>query len=339
MSYKVPTNIITGFLGVGKTTTILNLLKNKPDNEKWAVLVNEFGEIGIDGAMMSEQGALIKEVPGGCMCCSAGVPMSVSITALLRQQPDRLLIEPTGLGHPKEVVAILTSDQYKDYVDLKSTITLVDPRNFKDDRYTSNQNFNDQLDCGDIILASKSDLAQPEDLANFEQWLSQQQPSKLYSALIVAGEIDPQLLSLDRTSSSASNYIEPHHHEHADQEPQFALAPGEAYVRRENRGQGYYSCGWLFGAEYHFNFDDIFSLLSDLQAERVKAVVNTDKGCYAFNVSNGVVSVTEMTLEGFESRIEVIDTQLMAWDELEKILLKLAGILVPFEWTLQKPTR
>ena len=95
MSNRVPTNILTGFLGVGKTTTILNLLKNKPEKENWAVLVNEFGEIGIDGALMTDQGALIKEVPGGCMCCTAGVPMSVGITALLRQKPDRLLIEPT----------------------------------------------------------------------------------------------------------------------------------------------------------------------------------------------------------------------------------------------------
>ena len=55
MTKKVPTNIITGFLGVGKTTAILNLLKNKPADEKWAVLVNEFGEIGIDGAMMSDK--------------------------------------------------------------------------------------------------------------------------------------------------------------------------------------------------------------------------------------------------------------------------------------------
>lgn len=57
MTNQVPTNIITGFLGVGKTTTILNLLKDKPENENWAVLVNEFGEVGIDGAMMADGGA------------------------------------------------------------------------------------------------------------------------------------------------------------------------------------------------------------------------------------------------------------------------------------------
>ena len=69
----VPTNIITGFLGVGKTSTILQLLKHKPANERWAVLVNEFGEIGVDGSLIAgqqpeESGVYIREVPGGCMC-------------------------------------------------------------------------------------------------------------------------------------------------------------------------------------------------------------------------------------------------------------------------------
>ncbi|MDF4794712.1 GTP-binding protein, partial [Vibrio parahaemolyticus] len=89
---------------------------------------------------------------------------------------------------------------------------------------------------------------------------------------------------------------------------------------------GYFSCGWLFGAEYKFDFDKLFSMLSDLTAERVKAVVNTNQGCYAFNVANRVVSVNEISLEGFESRLEVIDSQLLPWDELEQILLQLAGV-------------
>ncbi|VFS77838.1 Uncharacterized GTP-binding protein YjiA [Kluyvera cryocrescens] len=59
------TNLITGFLGSGKTTSILHLLANKPADEKWAVLVNEFGEVGIDGALLADSGALLKEIPGG----------------------------------------------------------------------------------------------------------------------------------------------------------------------------------------------------------------------------------------------------------------------------------
>ncbi|MGY2572493.1 CobW family GTP-binding protein [Vibrio sp. C8] len=326
MTNKVPTNIITGFLGVGKTTTILNLLNNKPENEKWAVLVNEFGEIGIDGAMMTDQGALIKEVPGGCMCCTAGVPMSVGINALLRQKPDRLIIEPTGLGHPKQVIATLTSDQYTPYVNLKATIGLVDPRNLSNEKYTSNQNFNDQLQTADVIIGNKVDECTAHDIDVFNDWVTDQTPAKVFHKLVTRGQLPIEVLDIERVHGGASSHIESHHHQHAQMEPEFQLNPNQAFARKENKGQGYYSCGWLFGAEYRFNFDELFSMISDLTAERVKAVVNTDRGCYAFNSANGVVSVNELSLEGFESRLEVIDSQLMPWDQLESILLKLAGI-------------
>ena len=85
MIQSVPTNVITGFLGVGKTTAILHLLANKPADERWAVLVNEFGEIGVDGALMEQQdeGVFISEVPGGCMCCTSGLPMQIALNMLL----------------------------------------------------------------------------------------------------------------------------------------------------------------------------------------------------------------------------------------------------------------
>ncbi len=326
MSQRVPTNIITGFLGTGKTTSILNLLKQKPSNETWAVLVNEFGEIGIDGAILSDSGALIKEVPGGCMCCTAGVPMSVGINALLRLKPDRLLIEPTGLGHPKQVVATLTSTQYQNYVDLKATIALVDPRYFSDERYTSNQNFNDQLASADIIIGNKAEKCSEIDIAAFEAWIEQQEPKKQKFTLTSQGEFSLSFLDIERSEGTISAHIEPHHHEHASMEPQFEIPPGEKFIRKENKGQGYHSCGWLFGAEITFDFNGMFSMLTALTAERVKGVVNTDKGCFAYNVSNGVVSVNELTLSGFETRIEVIDNALLPWDDLEKVLIDLSDV-------------
>ncbi len=326
MPNKIPANIITGFLGVGKTTAILQLLKNKPANENWAVLVNEFGEIGIDGTMMQDQGAIIKEVPGGCMCCAAGVPTSVAITALLRQKPDRLLVEPTGLGHAKEIVALLSSDQFAPYVNLKATIGLVDPRNLSNEKYRSNQNFNDQLECADVVIGNKVDQCNVSDIDIFNDWVTDQEPSKIFHKLVKQGNIPLEVLDIERIHGSASGQIDAHHHEHASMEPKFELPPGEAYLKRENFGQDYFSCGWLFGAEYQFPFDDLFSLFSKLTAERIKAVVNTEKGCFAFNVSNGVISVNELSLDGFESRIEVIDSQLMPWGELNTILVRLAGI-------------
>ncbi|UPQ89967.1 CobW family GTP-binding protein [Vibrio sinaloensis] len=322
---KTPTNIITGFLGSGKTTAILNLLKEKPADQHWAVLVNEFGEVGIDGAMMTDQGALIKEVPGGCMCCAAGVPMSVAVTALLRTNPDRLIVEPTGLGHAHKVLATLSSAQFEPYIELKATIGLLDPRNLSSAKHMENQNFLDQLAISDIIIGNKVDQCHVSDIDNFNDWVTDQTPPKIFSQLVKQGKFPIELLDSHRRLPLPEGEMS-HHHQHAELEPQFQLPPDQVYVRKENRGQGYFSCGWIFGSEVTFDFDDLFSMLSDLSAERVKGVLNTSNGCFAFNVSNGVVSVNEMSLEGFESRLEVIDSQPLPWDQLETILKKIGNI-------------
>ena len=136
-------NVITGFLGVGKTTAILNLLQQKPDDELWAILVNEFGEIGVDGGLMqgqtpSRDDVMVLEIPGGCMCCAAGLPMEMALSQLFfLASPDRLIIEPTGLGHPAEVLSVLASDAYRDRLELHTTVALVDARNMADDRPVS----------------------------------------------------------------------------------------------------------------------------------------------------------------------------------------------------------
>ena len=129
---KIPVTIITGFLGSGKTTSILQLLKNKPADERWAVLVNEFGEIGIDGAFFEskhtqEQGVYIRQVPGGCMCCTAGISMRKALDGLVKQaNPDRVVIEPTGLGHPIEILQTLKNKYYKDIFSVQNVIAIVD---------------------------------------------------------------------------------------------------------------------------------------------------------------------------------------------------------------------
>ena len=136
MKKRIPTSLITGFLGTGKTTTILHLLKQKPASEKWAVLVNEFGEIGIDGALLSGSGAEIREVAGGCMCCVADLPMQVALNMLIaKTKPDRLLIETTGLGHPQALIDTMTDDYYGTLLELRAVICLVDPRKLSDPRY------------------------------------------------------------------------------------------------------------------------------------------------------------------------------------------------------------
>ena len=103
MLSQIPTHLIAGPLGAGKTTLIRHLLAQKPAGERWAVLINEFGQIGLDAALLEQgdDGIAMAEVAGGCLCCVNGAPFQVGLGRLLRKaRPDRLLIEPSGLGHP-----------------------------------------------------------------------------------------------------------------------------------------------------------------------------------------------------------------------------------------------
>ncbi|RLS77224.1 MAG: cobalamin biosynthesis protein CobW, partial [Planctomycetota bacterium] len=106
----IPTNIITGFLGTGKTTAILELLKCRPAGERWSVFVNEYGMVSIDDVLMESksQDVQIQELAGGCFCCTTSAMMDTVLMQFIRRtKPDRLLIEPSGAGHPARVIDAL----------------------------------------------------------------------------------------------------------------------------------------------------------------------------------------------------------------------------------------
>jgi len=330
----IPTTIITGFLGVGKTTAILHCLQQKPATEKWAVLVNEFGEIGIDGALLQDQGAFIREVPGGCMCCTAGLPMKMALNMLIaRAKPDRLLIEPTGLGHPFEVLETLSDPFYRDILDLRATITLVDPRKLSQPRYTENNTFQQQVLAADILVASKTDLCADEEIERFTHWASQFDPAKSGIECISQGELPLPLLNIPRSTAlkaqqpipelnNADAQSDAHSHQHSDipVADQLGIPDGEALLRRENHGQGFVSCGWLFNADTVFRFNDLFSCFIGVMALRIKGVMKTEKGTFSFNAENAVLSVNELQ-EAQDSRVEIINENALDWDAIETTLL------------------
>ena len=330
---SVPTNIITGFLGVGKTTVILNLLKHKPPTQHWAILVNEFGAIGVDGSLFSgqytqEQGVFIREVPGGCMCCAAGLPMQIALNQLLaRAKPQRLLIEPTGLGHPEEVLAVLSSEHYRDILDIRQCITLVDARNLTNEKYTSNETFNQQIQVADTIIGHKEDLYQPEDKARLLAYIQQRKGPNAPLYFAKNGDVPPTLL--EGKSSARSHHCE-HTHAHAtssESKPSAsgveAPLPASGYMQVNNTGEGYNSVGWRFSPDKVFNRQQIFQLLSGLQVERAKGVFITPEGVFGYNVTAD--TVTEFELDDcLESRIEVIGAGENLLEEL-KLLQCLEG--------------
>ncbi|WP_076412684.1 GTP-binding protein [Shewanella sp. UCD-KL12] len=336
----IATNVITGFLGVGKTTLIKRLLANKPQGEKWAVLVNEFGEIGIDAALLggNQSGdsseVEIREVAGGCMCCAAGVPMQVAINQLIaKAKPDRLLIEPTGLGHPREVLKVLSEPHYQNVIKLKSTLCLVDARKVSDSRYREHEIFNQQLDVADIILATKSDLYSDNSLTELASYLATTLETSIVPVSLNDSNSLPErlLLQLDKpTARKPSQLVK----------KASALTPRTSVfevdfqadqlefderglISKRNAGEGANSCGWIFDPSYEFNFDELLSWVKSLNLLRFKAVVITDEGIAGINCIEGELSVVELD-DVMDSRVELISLDKIAAAEIEAKLLSLS---------------
>ncbi|WP_208950926.1 GTP-binding protein [Rahnella sp. ChDrAdgB13] len=315
--------LITGFLGSGKTTTLRHLLAQKPEGEKWAVLVNEFGEVGIDGALLADSGAVLKEIPGGCMCCVNGLPMQVGLNMLLQQaKPDRLLIEPTGLGHPKQILSLLTSEVYKNWLTLNATLCLIDPRQLSDQRVIGNENFRDQLASADVIIANKSDVAQAQDNEALDAWFSLNGGGRqLVTA--VQGEIDPALLDLPRLNQ-AELPAGKHHHAHAPVRGLAALSLPETqrWRRALNEADGYTSCGWIFDAETVFDTAGILDWARQAPVDRVKGILRIKEGTLLVNRQGNDLRIETKPMAPSDSRIELITRDKAQWNTLQSTLLK-----------------
>ncbi|MCM2680355.1 CobW family GTP-binding protein [Echinimonas agarilytica] len=338
----IPTNIITGFLGVGKTTAISYLLRSKPKHERWAVLVNEFGEIGIDGSLLQgrhphDEEVFVAEVPGGCMCCVMGMPTKVTLNKLLNQaQPDRLLIEPTGLGHPQEVLDLLASEHYQQVLDVRSTITLVDPRVISDERYTDHPIYNQQLQVADLIVANKSDCYDETAVDNLRAYVNTLGSGKVCSVVSVEqGRIELDWLDFMQVSASVlSSEVKQQHGTHkifhhvSDQEMATAAEepnsdekiPAEGYIEVRNHKGDYFSRGWRFDASWVFDIEQIIKSFKTLDCERMKAVFNTEQGAKGFSLIGGELQVGPLQ-QSQGNRIELIDRSKHSFDHLLNQLL------------------
>ena len=196
---SVPTNLVTGFLGVGKTTAVIDLLKQKAPGSRWAVLVNEYGAVTIDGALIegaSPEGVTVKEVGGGCVCCASAPFLPVAIHFLLLEaNPERLIIETTGLGHSSRLLDSLRMS-YHGRLDVRATIGIVDPADFAKPEMKENPVFIDQIQMADVVVMNKLDTATPELVGEFQRWANGLFPPKLLIAGTTHGRLDPAWLDL-----------------------------------------------------------------------------------------------------------------------------------------------
>jgi len=195
---RVPTHIITGFLGAGKTTLLKQLFTEKPAGEVWAVLVNEFGQIGLDGTLMeADAGIAIHEVAGGCLCCTSQLPMQIGLARLLtRAKPTRLFIEPTGLGHPVQLIEQLTEPHWQRALDLLAVVCVVDGTRLTDEKLTQHETYQAQWMIADLIYVSHDDEMSSTDHAQLQQMQARLETQRTTTPTIVYAHSQAVTLAL-----------------------------------------------------------------------------------------------------------------------------------------------
>ncbi len=191
---NIKVNVITGFLGAGKTTAIINLLKQKDKDEKWAVIVNEFGEVSIDSMTLSEssESGEVYDISGGCICCTAKTYFHENLSKIVQENKyDRIIIEPTGLGGPDMVAEIILSIPE---LELLPSICLIDSTSFDNKRIQMIPLFRIQIERADVLVLNKSDLVDDEKLSSINDKIQQDFPGKLSYAISMNGNVDIALL-------------------------------------------------------------------------------------------------------------------------------------------------
>ena len=328
----IPVNIVAGPLGVGKTTVINHLLEHRPAGENWAVLVNEYGLVGLDAALLEKNSETnkpavrIREVAGGCICCSAGIAFQMTLVMLLRRRPDRLLIEPTGLAAVSGILDTLDSQGIRESVDVRSIICLLDPSRLHE--YLEREIVRDQVDAADIVIGARSDVSTNEQKRAFETWARDLFPAKQHICLISHGHITPTLLDLvshaagtapRRGHRHGTDHTHVHHtddaHTHdetAEQHTHESIEQcdeNDPFIARIHRSPVASTVGWVCWRGCVFDAERTFVWLRKLGAlpgsSRVKAVLRTSDGWQSYNA---VSNVEDISPSGYrrDSRFELI---------------------------------
>ena len=172
----VPVHLVCGFLGAGKTTLLRRLLASQPSQERLAVLVNEFGKLGIDGRLLEGFDSTVRELAGGCICCELRLNFVSCLQDILHAfSPDRIVVETTGLADPADIVAAVEDASAGGALELASLITVVDCELFSKRDMFGASYFN-QIKAADLLLLNKTDLLEPEEVVPMSEELARLNP-------------------------------------------------------------------------------------------------------------------------------------------------------------------
>lgn len=286
-SEPTPVTVLTGYLGAGKTT-LLNRVLTEPHGKKFAVIVNEFGEVGIDNDLIVESDEDVFEMNNGCICCTVRGDLIRIIEGLMRRRDrfDGILIETTGLADPAPVAQTFFVDEdVRSKTRLDSIITVVDAKHLLGEIDQAHE-AQEQLAFADTIILNKTDLVNEDERAAVEERIRRINPtaSILTSErcnVDIASLLDRKAFDLDRILEVEPDFLdEEHDHEHDDHVTSFSL------VEREPMDPGKF-LNWLQMTVQAFGMDML----------RMKGIIS-----FAGDDDRFVVQAVHMLLEGDHQR-------------------------------------
>ena len=216
----VKVNIISGFLGAGKTTLIKKLLQAKAEGEKVILLENEYGDVGVDGAFMKDTGIVVDELNSGCICCTLVGDFQKAVDELIvKYQPDRLIIEPSGVGKLSEIVsAVAKCKQKHPEMEIAGCATVVDAGKCRMHMKNFGEFFLDQVKTADTIIFSRTQMLTPERVEKSRALIDEAHPG----ARVITTPWDDLtaavMLEVVESGRPIEIHVEHEHHDHGHDE-------------------------------------------------------------------------------------------------------------------------
>jgi cobalamin biosynthesis protein CobW len=210
----IPCLVVSGFLGSGKTTLVRRLLAHaQAEGSRVAFVSNELGELGVDQAMLGGGKEAFVELAGGCVCCELNDELYDTLIMLKEQvDPDRIVIETSGVAIPHDVQITFWQPPIRDWVSEEAVVVVVNAEQLAEGRDLEGT-FAEQLDSADLIVLHKVDLVQPDQIESLKEAAAAYNPGTPVVAATF-GEVDPRLLLAERGGRDEAPPAHEHDHHH-----------------------------------------------------------------------------------------------------------------------------
>ena len=253
----VKIDIISGFLGAGKTTLIKKLLKEAFQDEQVVLIENEFGEIGIDGGFLKDAGIQIREMNSGCICCSLVGDFGASLKEVVEKyNPDRILIEPSGVGKLSDVIKAVQGVEDEVDIQLNSYTTVVDAKKCKMYMRNFGEFFDNQVQYAGAIIMSRTDIVdEAKAMQSMELLRSINEKAAIITTPIEKLDGKKILEVMEHPVSLADELMEEEHHHH-DHDEECGCGHDHDHEHHHHDHEEECGCGHDHEHEHHHHDHD-----------------------------------------------------------------------------------